>query len=216
MQPINYLKIVVRAWKQIVIVAVLVALLAVLGSFVRPLEYSSTLRLLIIQRSSLGLDPYTAIRSAERVSENLANVIYTTSFFDKVMTAGFSIDQTIFKTDERKKREQWQRMVETHIARGTGLLTITVFHRDREQAEHITTGIGTVLQTEGWTYVGGGDLQVQVVDAPLTSRLPVRPNLVANGFAGLVLGFLAGVGYSVYATYAARRYQSGGGFIHDR
>lgn len=214
MQQINYFQIIAREWKKVVAVAVLAALLAVLFSFVRPLEYSSTLRLLIIQRSSLNLDPYTAIRSAERVSENLASVVYTTSFFDKVMAAGFNIDQTVFKKDEGRKRKQWNKMVATQIARGTGLLTVTAYHKDRSQAEQIAYAIGTVLQKEGWTYVGGGDLQVKIVDAPLTSRWPARPNLFGNGFGGLVLGLILGIGYVVYLERQTRARQTGPGFLH--
>lgn len=213
-QNINYFKVIASGWKPVVGTAVLVALLAILVSFVRPLEYSSTVRLLIIQRSALGLDPYTAIRSAERVSENLASIVYTTSFFDKVMAAGFNIDESIFSEQERLKRKQWDRMVEAQVSRGTGLLTISVYHKDRGQAEQIAYAIGTVLQKEGWTYVGGGDLQVKIVDIPLTSRFPARPNIFANGFGGLVLGFMAGIGYVLFVAERKRRLGHGPGFLH--
>ena len=184
---VNYFVIVSRDWKRVLLVAVLAALLATLLSFTRSLEYSSTVRLLIIQRSSLGLDPYTAIRSAESISNNLASVIYTTSFFEKAMATGFNIDQSIFSKNETTKRKQWRRMVVTEVSRGTGLLTVTVYHKDRNQAEQIAYAIGTVLQQEGWTYVGGGDLQIKIVDTPLTSRFPVRPNIPVNAFGGFVL-----------------------------
>ena len=67
MQPVNYFHVIGREWKKVLGTAVLVALLATLFSFARPLEYSASLRLLVIQRSALGLDPYTAIRSAVRL-----------------------------------------------------------------------------------------------------------------------------------------------------
>jgi capsular polysaccharide biosynthesis protein len=217
MQPVNYFQVTHREWKKILGLAVLVALLAVLFSFARPLEYSATLRLLVIQRSSLGLDPYTAIRSAERVSEHLANVVYTSSFFEQVMSPEFAIDQTVFKRDERKRREQWGRMVETQIARGTGILTITTYHPQRGEAERIATAIGSVLQTTGWTYVGGSanDLQVRVVDAPLASRWPVRPRVATNALGGLVLGAFLAIGYIIYRAEAERRVHYGSGFIHE-
>lgn len=211
---LNYFTIASREWRKVVAIAILTALFAALISFVRPLEYSSTIRLLIIQRSALGLDPYTAIRSAERVSENLANIVYTTSFFDKVLGAGYSIDQSVFPKDEIKRRKQWQRMVETEVSRGTGLLTVAVYHRDRAQAEEIASAMGAVLQQEGWTYVGGGDLQVKVVDAPLTSRWPVRPNVPVNAFGGFVLGIIAGTGYVVWFHRKHPLHQEHG-FLHD-
>lgn len=218
MQSINYFQIIHREWKRVLGTAVLVALLATLFSFVRPLEYSASLRLLVIQRSALGLDPYTAIRSAERVSEHLANVVYTSSFFEQVMAPEFNVDQSIFKLDARKRRDKWQRMVETQVARGTGLLTITAYHPQRDEAERIATAIGSVLQTAGWTYVGGSaaDLQVRVVDEPIASRYPVRPPVSANAFGGLVLGALVGALYVVYRSEQERRLRNGSGFIHEQ
>ncbi|MBI4280587.1 hypothetical protein HY628_00135 [Candidatus Uhrbacteria bacterium] len=210
----NYFLIVSHEWKRVLLMGILAALLAALLSFLRPLEYSSTIRLLVIQRSALGLDPYTAIRSAERVSENLANIVYTTSFFEKVMASGFSIDQNVFSSQETKRRNQWRRMVDTQVARGTGLLTISVYHRDREQAKQIASAIGAVLQLEGWTYVGGGDLQIRIVDTPLSSRYPVRPNIPLNAFTGLILGIIGGVGYVIWLMRHGRL-PEGRGFLHE-
>ena len=67
-------------WHTIVIMAAVGLLLGVILSLLRPLEYSSTTRLLIIQQ--LGtVDAYTASRSAERVAEDITNVVYTSTFF---------------------------------------------------------------------------------------------------------------------------------------
>lgn len=217
MNNINYFQIIHHEWKKVLGTAVLVALLATLFSFVRPLEYSATLRLLVIQRSSLGLDPYTAIRSAERVSEHLATVVYTSSFFDQVMAPEFGIDESIFNRDERKRREEWNRTVETQVARGSGILTITAFHSRRDEAERIAMAIGRVLQNTAWTYVGGSaqDLQVRVVDAPLASRWPVRPPVAANALGGLVLGAFLGAGFRIYRAEQERRLHMGHGFLHE-
>lgn len=209
----NYFTVVSNEWKKVITIAIITALAVTLLSFVRPLEYGSTVRLLIIQRSALGLDAYTAIRSAETISENLASIVYTTSFFEKVMAAGFNIDQSYFSTNETKRRKQWQKMTSAQITRGAGLLSISVYHRDRAQAEQIAYAIGTVLQQEGWTYVGGGDLQIKIVDAPLTSRWPVRPNLPANAFGGLILGLLGGIGYVIYLSERHPSHASHG-FLH--
>ena len=79
-----------RHWKTVAVSAVITMALAAALSFVRPLEYSSTMRLLIIQQSGVNLDPYTAIRSAETIATNLSQVIYTSVFYDNV-TAGLAL-----------------------------------------------------------------------------------------------------------------------------
>jgi len=196
------------------LIGVLVGLCAAAFSFVRPLEYRSTIRLLVIPQSSLGLDPYLAIRSSEQISQNLASIVYTNSFFEKVLAVDVSIDRGYWNTQETKKRREWQRMVETQVARGGGLLTVTVFHREASQAARIVAAMGSVLQKEGWTYVGGGNLQIQVVDTPLTSRFPVRPNIILNALGGLILGLVAGAAWITYD--ASRRHgHHGSGFLHE-
>lgn len=166
-------------------------------SFLFPLQYSSAMRLLIIQKQLSQTDPYTAIKATESISDNLSQIVYTTSFFDKVMAAKFNIDQSIFPQDEIKKRKQWRSMIDTSVVRGSGMLVVTVYHKDPEQATQIARAIAFVLTTDGWQYVGGGDLQVKLVDDPLQSRWPVKPNIPQNAFTGLVLGIIAGFGYVI-------------------
>lgn len=177
-----------RHWKTIAVSALIVMVAAALLSFVRPLEYSSTMRLLIIQKAGVNLDPYTAIRSAERIADNLSQVIYTSVFYDKVTEAGFAIDKTYFKAAENKRREQWAKMVTTQVTHETGFLEVTVYHRDKDQASEIARAIAFVLTTEGNDYIGGHDLEIQLVDTPLQSRFPVRPNIPLNAFLGAVIG----------------------------
>ncbi len=180
--------------KSVAIITMATVILSLLLSLLRPIEYGSTIRLLVIQRSALTLDPYTALQSAERIGDNLSQVVYTSTFLDRVIHSGFDIDQSVFKFDERKRRKQWGKMVHTEVARGTGMLTVTVYHKDKNQATQIANGIAYVLSVEGWQYTGG-DLQIKLVDAPLESRFPLKPNFLLNGSMGFVFGILLGFGY---------------------
>lgn len=184
--------------------AVLGLVLAVVFSFLRPLEYSSTVRLLITQNVGT-VDAYTAARSAERIAEDLATITYTTSFYDKVMSAGYGIDESYFPEDDYKRRKKWNKMVNTTVARGTGLLTIKAYHTDIAQAEQLAHAIAFVLTNEGWTYTSGVNITVRLVDTPLNSRWPMRPNIPANAFSGFVLGGLVGALYLMIQTERMRR-----------
>jgi capsular polysaccharide biosynthesis protein len=203
MSEMSYITTIRKGWKHIVLFAVVSALFAAGISFLFPLKYSSTMRLLIIQRQLATADPYTAIKASERIADNLAQILYTTSFYDKVMEAKFNVDEAAFGTDELKKRKKWDDTIATQVVRGSGMLDVTVYHVDPDQAEQISQAIAFVLTTEGWKYVGGGDLEIRLVDAPLVSRWPVRPNIPSNALAGLVLGGIAGMGYVL--TVASRR-----------
>jgi capsular polysaccharide biosynthesis protein len=195
MQEYQYTRALARSWRKIMLFGLIAALCGAGLSFIFPLRYSSTMSLLIIQKQLSQADPYTAIKASERIADNLGQIIYTTSFFDKVMSAKFNIDQSIFSSDEIKRRKQWRQMIGTQVVRGSGMLVVAVYHQDKSQAEQIARAIAFVLTTEGWQYVGGGDLQVKLVDQPLASRFPVRPNIPANAFTGFILGIIVGSGY---------------------
>jgi len=203
MSETSYTTIINRGWKRIMIFASASAVFAIAVSLAFPLQYSSSMRLLIIQRQLSTADPYTAIKASERIADNLAQILYTTSFYDKIMAAKFNVDEAAFGQDEIKKRRRWRDTIATQVVRGSGMLDVTVYHVDPEQAEQISQAVAFVLTTEGSKYVGGGDLEIRLVDDPLVSKWPVKPNLLANALAGLVLGGLAGVGYVL--TAASRR-----------
>ncbi|HBW73738.1 MAG: hypothetical protein UX20_C0014G0008 [Candidatus Magasanikbacteria bacterium GW2011_GWC2_45_8] len=172
--------------------AIVGALIAVLVSVFLPQEYAATTKLLVIPKVNLGVDPYTAVKSGERINQTLSEVIRTTSFFDKVMSAsGFQIDQSPYQTTEQKKRKRWERAVSPTVLSGTSLLSVTAFDTDQKQAEVLAGAVAFVLQTRGTEYTGA-DVEIKVVDTPVLSRFPVRPNYVLNLiFGALVFGLIA-------------------------
>lgn len=167
---------------------------SVLLSLTQPLEFSSTTRILITQE--LGtVDAYTASRSAERIADDLAGIVYTSTFFDKVINSGYDIDLSYFPNDQVKSRKVWEKTIVASVSRGTGLLTIRTYHPDVAQAEEIAQAVAYVLSTQGWTYTSGSNINIQVVDNSLNSKYPVRPNIPVNGVSGFFLGGLAGAAY---------------------
>lgn len=184
--------------KRFIVLTAIIAMLAVLiVSAFFPLKYSATTRLLVIPKAALGVDPYTAVKSAERVNENLAQIIYTTSFFDRVTKTAFGLDLAPFNVSEIKKRRLWKNMISPQVLRGTALLSITVFHQDKEQAKNWASALAYVLQTQGFEYTGG-QVDIKIVDTPILSRFPVKPNFVMNGLLGLIFGALLGAGWVVW------------------
>ncbi len=196
----------VSAWPTIFLLGAVCLFLSVILSLIQPLEYSSTTRLLTTQELGGSTDAYTASRSAEIIADDLANAIYTTSFYDRVFDTDFRLDESYFDTgSESKKRKRWEDAIGTSVARSTGLLTVKVYHTDVDQAELIALAISDVLVDSGWEYTSGGSITVQVVDDPLNSNWPVRPNLLVNAFSGFILGLLAGVGYVMIQVERIRR-----------
>lgn len=200
-----------RGSRSIATFAIFGAVIALLASFIQPLQYSSSVRLLILEQTG-SVDAYTASRSVERLSENFATIIFTTAFFDQVMNAGFDIDKNRFSEKEYKRRKQWSRMVDTTVSRGTGLLSIDVYHPDVDQAEQIVNAIAFILRRDADQYVPGGSIEIRLVDTALNSRWPVRPNIPANIFSGFILGGLIGVAYILLQAEKLRRRHQ---YVHD-
>ena len=197
----------ISGWHVIFFLAAIGLLLGVLLSFLRPLEYSSTVRVQITQELG-AVDAYTAARSAERIADDLATAVYFSDFFKEVLSEEKSIDSSYFPSDEEKLRKKWSRAISTSVSRSTGILTIRAYHTDIAQAEILTLAVADHLTLKGWTYTSGSNITVRLVDEPLNSQLPVRPNILINAFSGFVLGAIAGTGYIlIEADRRKRRHQ---------
>ncbi len=203
-QP-NHLKDILHGWHTVIMFGLLGLVLALIISFLQSPQYSSTVRLLILQDVGSGVDAYTASRAEERIADNLSTLIYTSTFFDQVLTSGFSIDENIFPQDDSKRRKQWGKMVDATVARGSGLLSVTVYHTNVEQAQQIVRAVGHVLTQRVGEYTSGGAVSVTLVDDPLNSRWPVKPNVLVNFLSGLILGGFVGVAYVLLQTERIRR-----------
>jgi len=192
----SYLPYIYKKWKLMVLFMVLGVALALAGSFVRPWEYTSSVRLLIVQKNVGTSDAYTVLKSAESISENLSQVVHTSSFLDKILDTKYTVDRNFFPRKEYDRRKKWNRMIDTQISRGTGFLKITVYHPNKIEAHKIARAAASILIEEGWQYVGTA-MEMKLVDRPLESRFPSRPNIFANIFLGFFFGACAGVLYII-------------------
>lgn len=185
-----------RHRKAIVLTAAAGGIIALILSLAQPLRYRATMRLLIIPATSPAIDAFTAVKSAEKVGRNLGRVIVSASFLDLVLAAHPAVDPTVFPTDERRRRKRWNRTVESSVPSETSVMEVRVYHERAGQARAIADAIGIVLVRGVSEYTGSRDISVKVIDPPLVSRFPVRPNIPLDTALGLVLGALLGAAWS--------------------
>jgi uncharacterized protein involved in exopolysaccharide biosynthesis len=190
MASINILHLYVRAWRLLLLVTLGGLVIAILVSVLQPLKFSSTVRLLITQTNATGVDPYTAIKSTERIGQNLTEIAYTSSFFNAV-TKQEGIDTAYFSTDEIDKRKEWQKTVAINVVPGTGVMDVVVYHKDRNQATLLAVAVAKELATQAPNYFGYS-VRLQIIDDPLPSRFFAQPDFVQNGALGAIFGFLVG------------------------
>lgn len=181
-------------WKLILGTSILGLFLALAFSLLTPLEYSSTVRLLISQPASTSLDAYTVLKSNERIAQSLSQLLLTSTFFENILTQAEGVDRSYFPTDELKRRRLWQSSIETSVETNSGLMTVTVYHPDRNQAHALVNAAAEELTKQAPNYFGFS-VRLQVIDTAIDSRWFTRPNFAANGLFGLSIGFLLGVAW---------------------
>lgn len=184
-------KILFRQWKIIVFIGILFAALAVVATLFFPLEYRADAQVLIISRSSYGVDPYTVSKSAERIGENIAQIIRTNDFYSKVISQPqYSLDISNFQgVSERIKRKRWEKTVNASVVFGTGVLGISTYHTDYDQARQFAGAVIDTIVAYGADYVGS-DVTIKIVNQPVVTPYPVRPNLFINGLVGGLFGIM--------------------------
>ncbi len=186
----NYIRLFLRSWKIVTVTTLAGALLALVFSLLQPLRYSSTERVLITQTDAAGMDPYTSLKSTERIATNLSQLIYTSSFFNAVMSKA-QIDSSYFPQDEISKRTKWKDTITTQVDSGTGIMSIIAYHTNREAAIELAVRVAQELVNITPNYFGYS-VRVQIIDDPLPSRFYAKPDFLKNGVLGLVGGFLLG------------------------
>jgi hypothetical protein len=142
----------------------------------------------VIQKYTLT-DSYTASKSAEKVSLNLAEVVKTSSFLDSVIAAKRVDLSELLLKDEADQREAWAHTLDTEVISNASILKVTAYDKNPARAEQIAEAVAAVLLEKGSEYHGAPDtITLKVVDTALTSIYPTRPNILVNGAAAALFG----------------------------
>jgi capsular polysaccharide biosynthesis protein len=192
-QPIRSL---LASWRALVGLGIAGALLALAVSFLQPLQYSSTVRLLITQPGSVNVDAFTVLKSNERIAQNLSQLLRTSTFFENILAQAQGVDANYFPSEEYERRRAWNRAIATSVDTGSGLMTISVYHSDVNQARGLVVAASNEIAKQAPNYFGSA-IRVQVIDSPLDSRWFARPNFMNNAVYGLFTGIMLGILWSL-------------------
>lgn len=187
------ISLIFKHWKLVFFWGLFFAAISVGLSLLFPRQYSADSQILIITRDRYGVDPYTQAKAAERIGENLAQIMKTADFYNKVMASEFTFNKDSWKniSTERLRRKNWQKDVLANVVYGTSLMKITVYRDSVQEAAALSNAVTQTITAHGWEYVGG-DVVIKIVGEPLVSRWYARPNFAMNGLSGFIVGaFLA-------------------------
>lgn len=194
--------------KQSIIWWWLIGVLAVvtLVSFIQPLKYSAESQVLVVPDYRQTTDPYQISKTNEYLSSLLAQVTYSSSFFEATAKPEYQIDATYFGNTSKKRMSKWQKTIEVKALNDSGIISVKAYHSDKQQAEKLVRAINYNLITKNNFYHGLGDKVVlKVIDEPLVSLWPAKPNLPVNFALAFILGLLLGL-IHIYLTSAEDEY----------
>jgi capsular polysaccharide biosynthesis protein len=154
-----------------------------------PKQYMATSQVLIISRDKAGVDPYTQSKAASTIGANLAQVMKTTDFYNKVMNSNAtSFDRGQWQNlNDRDQRKKWTKDVQSSMVYGSSLMNINVYSYSQNEAVNLSNAITQTLTAQGWEYLGG-DVAMKAISNPLVSRWFARPNILINSAVGFLVG----------------------------
>ena len=182
-----------RGQKTITLTTLAFLIIALIVTFAQPLKYKTSAKILVIQEFGPEADPFTVSRLNEYLSTSLANVIQSESFFQQTLNAGFNFDNDYFSGSQRQQMKKWRNAVKARALYDSGLMTITVYHPDSEQAQQLTHAIIKTLATKNNFYHSIQNVDIRIIDSPSVSVLPVKPNVILNILVGIILGAMIGI-----------------------
>ena len=193
----DVIKPLVSSWGMLVLGTMLFALLVVGITLIQPLKYSSTVRLLVIQKSDSVVDPYTSSRGAEKIAQLITQIVHSDSFMEKDVSSGFQVRDD-YGSDLDARRKKWNKTIEARQVPETAIIELFVYHISVEQARNIVKAASTALQTKASEYHGAGEnVQLREIDGAVVSRFPIKPNVILNAIAGVIIGLCVSGGFIV-------------------
>ncbi len=187
----NYLNIIKNHWQTIIIITLAMVILSLVLTIIRPLEYQTRVDLLIISKQSANMDAYQSARASEKLAQNLGSVIKTKSFLNQVLQTNFGIASSELPKDEKELRKVWQDKISTQLLPESNILRVDVYDENKIQSNRIGKAVSYVLTNQANEYHGSGsDVSIKIVNEPLTSNYPMRPNIILNLFLGLIVGLI--------------------------
>lgn len=200
----TYLKAIRKRRVIVVAYAAIFLLLALGASFLQPLKYRATSRLLVLQQN-LNPDPYAIAKANQYIGSLLRETIYSGSFFEQVSSSNQQVDWGYFRGTYKQQIKLWKKTITVRPIGDTGIIQVEIYHPDPEQAKQLAITVDNLLVTADNLYQNTNQrLTARIIDQPTLSSFPVKPNLLVNGLSGLIFGIIVGLVYIYYKPVSSR------------
>lgn len=191
--PAQFLKSLKENKITILLIVFLFFIISIFLTALQKKEYSSNAQILIIQDQQEQMDAYLAAKSSESIANNLKKGILSSSFRNKLLTDYADLELGLPQS-EKERRKEWLRIINIKIIPNSAVLKITTYSESAFLSEKLLNNLINTLLANHQNYHGGGQgVVLKVIDAPLTSLNPTRPNWFLNIALSIILGLFFGL-----------------------
>lgn len=179
-----------------IIIVLTFLVLGTVFTFIQEFKYEAKSKVLLIQNFPAGTDPYKASKSNEFLANVLASVMEANSFYLEVMNTGFNINSAYFGESIDEQVKTWEKTIVPTVVNDSGIIEISIFHPERVQADQIIRAVNMTMKNKHQDYHGmGDDISLRVIDQPITSQRPTKPNVPLNLGLSLLFGLAVALIY---------------------
>jgi len=189
----NLGKIMQKNYKTIVYTTLIFLAISLVATFVQPLKYRAQAKVLVVQNFEAGTDSYSASKMNEYLSGLLAKIVSSESFYSQATKIGFNIDANYFSGSKKNQIKKWNDTVQARSVYDSGIISLSVYHPDKTQAENIAQATIFTLKTTNNFYHSIPGVDIRIIDSPSLSVLPVKPNIFLNIIIGIIFGIAFGI-----------------------
>jgi len=196
----EFLNLTKKKWRVIFISTVFFILLAALFTFLQPLKYEAKSKLILIPVLTTK-DPYALAKANEYLSNILSQAATSNLFFNQVIESEFKIDKSYFGSDLSSQMKIWSKTIFVKPISDTGIIEVSVFHKNKDEADKISQAASFIFKTKNNLFHEDNvQVNVRVLDRPIVSTWPVKPNILLNFILALGVGLALS---SIYIYLAA-------------
>lgn len=191
----DFIKLFKKRQTTVISITLIFVIVGLIITLLQPLKYSAKSRLLILQPNT-SADAYTVARSNEYVGGLISEVIYSGSFLDSLKSSSAVFDRNYFSGTYKQNVKKWGKTVFARSSGDTGIIDVEIYHTNPEEAKRISLAVNQLIISGQSPYKFNPEqTKISIIDEPVVSTFPVKPNIPTNFVISLLFGFLAACSY---------------------
>ncbi len=146
---------------------------------------------LVVQDKDGDQDYYSISKSVEYMSKIFSQAIYSDLFIEEAVKTG-KMSAEFLPFDKKRRLKEWSKIVKTDRNPEVGIISVTVYGDNKNDALRISEAIAEVFATKSYLFRGSGiNMDVRKLSGPITDNNPTPEEILLVIVGGFIVGFMA-------------------------